>query len=166
MRFIRAVALLLLRSQRWGLQPPAGIERRQDMYFEPGGVFCETVSGTVDGDASPAACGSVSSALRGIAGLTWVRAPARSPTKSKIYVNFLRSAEIDVSANASAAKMTSAGPMGEMSRPVAQKPNCTYLQHWVWAIRASSMLDIAAGILVLTSVGIFVAHAVETYRTQ
>jgi hypothetical protein len=28
------------------------------------------------------------------------------------------------------------------------------------------MLDIAAGFLLLVSVGIFVAHAVDTYRTQ
>jgi hypothetical protein len=33
-------------------------------------------------------------------------------------------------------------------------------------LRASSMLDIAAGFLLLVSVGIFVAHAVDTYRTQ
>jgi hypothetical protein len=35
-----------------------------------------------------------------------------------------------------------------------------------WALRAGSMLDIAAGILGLASVGIFLAHAVETYRAQ
>jgi hypothetical protein len=28
------------------------------------------------------------------------------------------------------------------------------------------MLDIAAGVLVLASVGIFLAHAVDTYRAQ
>jgi hypothetical protein len=32
--------------------------------------------------------------------------------------------------------------------------------------RANSMLDIAAGFLGLVSVGIFVAHAVDTYRAQ
>jgi hypothetical protein len=35
-----------------------------------------------------------------------------------------------------------------------------------WALRAGSMLDIAAGVLVLASVGIFLAHAVDTYRAQ
>jgi hypothetical protein len=39
-------------------------------------------------------------------------------------------------------------------------------QYWVGLIRAGSMLDLAAGILGLASVGIFLAHAVETYRAQ
>jgi hypothetical protein len=51
--------------------------------------------------------------------------------------------------------------MDEMSRPVAD--NCAYLECWVGLIRASSMLDIAAGVLVLASVGIFLAHAFDTY---
>jgi hypothetical protein len=55
--------------------------------------------------------------------------------------------------------------MGEMSRPVVHKPNSAYFQHWV-GLRAGSMLDIAVGILVLASVGIFLAHAVDTYRAQ
>jgi hypothetical protein len=55
--------------------------------------------------------------------------------------------------------------MGEMSRPVADKPNYAYLQRWV-ALWAGSMVDIAAGVLVLASVGIFLAHAVDTYRAQ
>jgi hypothetical protein len=50
--------------------------------------------------------------------------------------------------------------MGEMSRSVADKANCAYF--WV-GLRASSMLDIAAGVLVLASVGIFLAHAFDTY---
>jgi hypothetical protein len=54
--------------------------------------------------------------------------------------------------------------MDEMSRPVAD--NCAYLQCWVGLIRAGSMLDIAAGILGLASVGIFLAHALDTYRAQ
>jgi hypothetical protein len=33
-------------------------------------------------------------------------------------------------------------------------------------IRASSMLDVAAGILVLASVGIFLAHTLDAYRAQ
>jgi hypothetical protein len=33
-------------------------------------------------------------------------------------------------------------------------------------IRAGSMLDIAAGILGLASVGIFLAHALDTYRAE
>lgn len=56
-----------------------------------------------------------------------------------------------------------AEPMGEMSRPVADNANCAYFQCWV-GLRASSMLDIAAGILGLASVGIFLAHALDTYR--
>jgi hypothetical protein len=52
--------------------------------------------------------------------------------------------------------------MDEMSRPVAD--NCAYLQCWGCLIRAGSMLDIAAAVLVLASVGIFLAHAVDTYR--
>jgi hypothetical protein len=35
-----------------------------------------------------------------------------------------------------------------------------------WASRAGSMLDLAAGILGLASVGIFLAHAVDTYRAH
>jgi len=33
-------------------------------------------------------------------------------------------------------------------------------------LRASSMLDVAAGILVLASVGIFLAHTLDAYRAQ
>jgi len=33
-------------------------------------------------------------------------------------------------------------------------------------IKASSMLDVAAGILVLASVGIFLAHTLDAYRAQ
>ena len=48
---------------------------------------------------------------------------------------------------------------------VAEKPNYAYLQHWA-GLRAGSMLDIAPGVLVLASVGIFLAHAVDAYRAQ
>jgi hypothetical protein len=50
-------------------------------------------------------------------------------------------------------------------QPVADNPNYAYLQHWV-GLGAGSMLDIAAGVLVLASVGIFLAHAVDSYRAQ
>ena len=53
----------------------------------------------------------------------------------------------------------------ERPQPVADNPNYAYLQDWV-GLRAGSMLDIAAGVLVLASVGIFLAHAVDTYRAQ
>ena len=53
--------------------------------------------------------------------------------------------------------------MGEMSQPV--KPNRAYFHHWV-GLKAGSMLEFAAGILGLASVGIFLAHAVDTYRAQ
>jgi hypothetical protein len=33
-------------------------------------------------------------------------------------------------------------------------------------LRASSMLDVAVGILVLASVGIFLAHSLDAYRPQ
>jgi hypothetical protein len=55
--------------------------------------------------------------------------------------------------------------MGERSQPVAVKPKCAYLQGWV-GLRSGSMLDFAAGVLVLASVAIFMAHAVDTYRAQ
>jgi hypothetical protein len=35
-----------------------------------------------------------------------------------------------------------------------------------WALKAGSMLEFAAGILGLASVGIFLVHAVDTYRAQ
>jgi hypothetical protein len=53
-----------------------------------------------------------------------------------------------------------------MSRPVVDKLNCAYFQQQGRIPQSLFMLDIAAGILVLTSVGIFVAHAVDAYRDQ
>jgi hypothetical protein len=52
-----------------------------------------------------------------------------------------------------------------VSRTSTDRPNSAYFQYWV-GLKASSMLDIAAGILVLASVVIFLAHAVDTYRPE
>jgi hypothetical protein len=57
------------------------------------------------------------------------------------------------------------GKRDERSQLVASKPNGAYVQVGP-GLRASSMLDIAEAILVLASVCIFLAHAVDTYRAQ
>ena len=44
--------------------------------------------------------------------------------------------------------------------------NRAYVQRGAESLRASSMLDVAAGIVVLASVGIFLAHALDAYRAQ
>ena len=44
--------------------------------------------------------------------------------------------------------------------------NRAYVQRGAESLRASSMLDVAAGILVLASVGIFLAHTLDAYRAQ
>jgi hypothetical protein len=58
------------------------------------------------------------------------------------------------------------GTHGIVLKPGSEFSRAAHMSDIGPGLRANSMLDFAAGILVLASAGIFLAHAVDTYRAQ